>query len=138
MTPAEFLVGHANLSAETTCAPRSWCILNDEAGRMSPLVLTLIRLSGNTHMTPWQEHADALTLRMAQDMKLRNLAQKTIDAYTSDSRTCQAYLQSVPSPIDWLPVRQLPKWAARTPLEQTQPALTPPEPPPPTDEVHPT
>ena len=49
---------------------------------MSPLVLTLIRLSGNTHMTPWQERADALTLRMAQDMKLRNLAQKTIDAYT--------------------------------------------------------
>ena len=33
-------------------------------------------------MTPWQERADALTLRMAQDMKLRNLAQATIDAYT--------------------------------------------------------
>lgn len=33
-------------------------------------------------MTPWQERADALTLRMAQDMKLRNLAQSTIDAYT--------------------------------------------------------
>ena len=33
-------------------------------------------------MTPWQDRADALTRRMAQDMKLRNLAQKTIDAYT--------------------------------------------------------
>ena len=33
-------------------------------------------------MTPWQERADALTLRMAQDMKLRNLSQSTIDAYT--------------------------------------------------------
>lgn len=33
-------------------------------------------------MTPWQNRADELTLRMAQDMKLRNLSQKTIDAYT--------------------------------------------------------
>lgn len=33
-------------------------------------------------MTPWQHRAAGLTLRMAQDMKLRNLAQKTIDAYT--------------------------------------------------------
>ncbi len=33
-------------------------------------------------MTPWQDRADALTVRMAQDMKLRNLSQKTIDAYT--------------------------------------------------------
>ena len=33
-------------------------------------------------MTPWQQRADALTRRMADDMKLRNLAQKTIDAYT--------------------------------------------------------
>lgn len=33
-------------------------------------------------MTPWQNRADELTLRMAQDMKLRNYSQKTIDAYT--------------------------------------------------------
>lgn len=33
-------------------------------------------------MTPWQQRADELTLRMAQDMKVRNLSQKTIDAYT--------------------------------------------------------
>lgn len=33
-------------------------------------------------MTPWQNRADELTLRMAQDMKLRNLSQSTIDAYT--------------------------------------------------------
>ena len=29
-------------------------------------------------MTPWQRRADALTQRMAEDMLLRNLSQKTI------------------------------------------------------------
>ena len=33
-------------------------------------------------MTPWQERTTALTQRMADDMKLRNFAQATIDAYT--------------------------------------------------------
>ena len=33
-------------------------------------------------MTPWQKRATALTRRMADDMKLRNMSQKTIDAYT--------------------------------------------------------
>ena len=33
-------------------------------------------------MTPWQNRTTALTRRMADDMKLRNYSQKTIDAYT--------------------------------------------------------
>lgn len=33
-------------------------------------------------MTPWQTRATELTQRMADDMKLRNFAQATIDAYT--------------------------------------------------------
>lgn len=33
-------------------------------------------------MTPWQKRATGLTRRMADDMKLRNMSQKTIDAYT--------------------------------------------------------
>jgi integrase/recombinase XerD len=33
-------------------------------------------------MTPWQNRVTALTQRMADDMKLRNYSQKTIDAYT--------------------------------------------------------
>ena len=33
-------------------------------------------------MTPWQNRVTELTLRMADDMKLRNYSQKTIDAYT--------------------------------------------------------
>jgi integrase/recombinase XerD len=33
-------------------------------------------------MTPWQERTSGLIRRMAEDMKLRNLAHKTIDAYT--------------------------------------------------------
>ena len=33
-------------------------------------------------MTPWQKRATPLIQRMAEDMKIRNLAQKTIDAYT--------------------------------------------------------
>ena len=33
-------------------------------------------------MTPWQNRVTALTQRMADDMRLRNYASKTIDAYT--------------------------------------------------------
>ena len=33
-------------------------------------------------MTPWQKRSTVLTRRMADDMKLRNMSQKTIDAYT--------------------------------------------------------
>lgn len=33
-------------------------------------------------MTPWQNRTDELTQRMADDMLLRNMSQKTIDAYT--------------------------------------------------------
>lgn len=33
-------------------------------------------------MTPWQNRVTALTQRMADDMRLRNYSQKTIDAYT--------------------------------------------------------
>ena len=33
-------------------------------------------------MTPWQKRTTGLTRRMADDMKLRNLSQSTIDAYT--------------------------------------------------------
>jgi hypothetical protein len=33
-------------------------------------------------MTPWQNRVTDLTRRMADDMKLRNYSQKTIDAYT--------------------------------------------------------
>ena len=33
-------------------------------------------------MTPWQNRVTGLTRRMADDMKLRNYSQKTIDAYT--------------------------------------------------------
>jgi len=37
---------------------------------------------GDTLMTPWQKRATPLIQRMAEDMTIRNLAQKTIDAYT--------------------------------------------------------
>ena len=33
-------------------------------------------------MTPWQQRQTPLIRRMAEDMLLRNLAQKTIDCYT--------------------------------------------------------
>ena len=33
-------------------------------------------------MTPWQKRVTGLTRRLAEDMKLRNYSQKTIDAYT--------------------------------------------------------
>ena len=136
-------------------------------------------------MTPWQNRTTGLTRRMADDMKLRNLSQSTIDAYTyhvgrfaeffgkpveqatpdTIQKTCKLaaakagirknvtphtlrhsyatglleagvdlltigrllghrsfmttmiylhvrrpHLERTPSPIDWLPVRQLPGW----------------------------
>ena len=33
-------------------------------------------------MTPWQNRVTDLTRRMADDMKVRNYSQRTIDAYT--------------------------------------------------------
>ncbi|MEZ6130374.1 MAG: hypothetical protein R3C59_16950 [Planctomycetaceae bacterium] len=33
-------------------------------------------------MTPWQNRVTNMTRRMADDMKLRNFSQATIDAYT--------------------------------------------------------
>jgi len=33
-------------------------------------------------MTPWQKRTTSLTQRMADDMRLRNYSQRTIDAYT--------------------------------------------------------
>lgn len=46
----------------------------------------LMRLSSFTQkvttMTPWQNRATQLTQRMADDMRLRNFSQSTIDAYT--------------------------------------------------------
>ena len=124
-------------------------------------------------MTPWQNRVTPIVHRLAEDMKLRNLAQATIDSYTyhvgkfaeflgkpldqvtpEDVRSFQLHLieerkvgfssfnqavcglrflyrftfpkpwpvtmiylhvrrphlDSTPSPIDWLPVRQVPRW----------------------------
>lgn len=36
----------------------------------------------NFSMTPWQNRVTDLTRQMADDMKLRNFSQRTIDAYT--------------------------------------------------------
>jgi hypothetical protein len=43
-------------------------------------------------MTPYQKRATEITLRMAQDMKIRNMADSTIDSYTY----CQFAPQTVP------------------------------------------
>ena len=47
-------------------------------------------------MTPWQQRADALTQRMAEDMQLRNMSQKTIDAYTYHVRRFARFLKRSP------------------------------------------
>lgn len=47
-------------------------------------------------MTPWQRRADALTIRMAEDMQLRNMAQSTIDAYTYHVRRFARFLNRSP------------------------------------------
>jgi len=43
-------------------------------------------------MTPWQNRLTPLIRRMAEDMLLRNLAQKTIDSYTYHVGRCAAFL----------------------------------------------
>ena len=47
-------------------------------------------------MTPWQQRADELTQRMAEDMLLRNMSQATIDAYTYHVRRFARFLQRSP------------------------------------------
>ena len=44
--------------------------------------VALILQPESSTMTPWQKRADALTKRMADDMRVRNMSQSTIDAYT--------------------------------------------------------
>ncbi|MEZ6126049.1 MAG: phage integrase N-terminal SAM-like domain-containing protein [Planctomycetaceae bacterium] len=47
-------------------------------------------------MTPWQSRATQPTKRMADDMKLRNFAQATIDAYTYHVRRFAEFLGKSP------------------------------------------
>ncbi|MFK7817527.1 MAG: tyrosine-type recombinase/integrase [Planctomycetaceae bacterium] len=47
-------------------------------------------------MTPWQQRADAITKRMAEDMLLRNMSQRTIDAYTYHVRRFARFLGRSP------------------------------------------
>ncbi len=48
-------------------------------------------------MTPWQNRVTTLTRRMADDMKLRNYSQKTIDAYTYHVGRFADFLSRSPS-----------------------------------------
>ena len=43
-------------------------------------------------MTPWQNRPTPLIRRMAEDLLLRNLAQKSIDAYTYHVGRCAQFL----------------------------------------------
>jgi len=52
-------------------------------------------------MTPWQNRVTALTQRMADDMKLRNYSQKTIDTYTYHVGKFAQFLER--SPVDASP-----------------------------------
>ena len=47
-------------------------------------------------MTPWQKRTTTLTQRMAEDMLLRNMSQKTIDAYTYHVGRFAQYLGKSP------------------------------------------
>lgn len=47
-------------------------------------------------MTPWQKRTTTLTQRMAEDMLLRNMSQKTIDAYTYHVGRFAQYLSKSP------------------------------------------
>ena len=120
-------------------------------------------------MTPWQNRVTELTRRMADDMKVRNYSQRTIDVAIKDAgilkhvtphtlrhsyatglleagvdllaisrllghasfSTTMVYLhvrtlhlESTPSPIDWLPVNQLPGWM-QPPNKNNNPPKTP-------------
>ena len=70
-------------------------------------------------MTPYKKRLNPYIQRMVEDMQLRNLADSTIDAYTY-LHVRRQHFDRAPSPVDWLPVRQCPKWA-----EPQQPEPTP-------------
>ena len=67
-------------------------------------------------MTPWQNREDDLTRRMADDMKLRNYSQKTIDTYTYHVGKFAKFLGK--SPLDASPedVRSFHKGSALDPV----------------------
>jgi hypothetical protein len=48
-------------------------------------------------MTPYQKRSCELTKRLAEDMKIRNAAQATIDAYTYHARRFADFIQK---PLD--------------------------------------
>ena len=91
-------------------------------------------------MTPYHKRLNPLVQRMAEDMTLRNLSPRTIDAYTWHvDKFCQLghksftttmiylhvrrpHLGRSPSPFDWLPVRQCPQWV--DPQSQKEPRET--------------
>jgi integrase/recombinase XerD len=58
-------------------------------------------------MTPWQTRATELTQRMADDMKLRNFAQATIDAYTYHVGRFAEFLGKSPEPASPEDVRSV-------------------------------
>ena len=70
-------------------------------------------------MTPWQNRDDDLTRRMADDMKLRNYSQKTIDTYTHHVGKFAEFLGK--SPLDASPedVRSFHKGSALDPVRAT-------------------
>lgn len=53
-----------------------------EGVRLTVCGVNSLRVLRSYRMTPWQDRATGLTRRMADDMKVRNYSQKTIDAYT--------------------------------------------------------
>ena len=60
-------------------------------------------------MTPWQKRTTALTQRMADDMRLRNYSQKTIDAYTYHVGRFAEFLGRSPQSASPEDVRSFPR-----------------------------
>lgn len=70
-------------------------------------------------MTPWQKRTTALTQRMADDMRLRNYSQKTIDAYTYHVGRFADFLSRSPESATPEDVRSFHKGNALDPMRAT-------------------
>ncbi len=70
-------------------------------------------------MTPWQKRTTSLTQRMADDMRVRNYSQRTIDAYTYHVGRFADFLSRSPESAAPEDVRSFHKGNAPDPMRAT-------------------
>ena len=70
-------------------------------------------------MTPWRKRTTSLTQRMADDMRVRNYSQRTIDAYTYHVGRFADFLSRSPESASPKDIRSFHKGNALDPMRAT-------------------